>query len=87
MISASGWYLKNHSIAGELVYLDALKPNKSGGLKSSITATASTTELTQHLLNDLSIDALNYAVTGLLGEDVEWIFDKANQRISYTDTL
>lgn len=83
----SGWYLKNYSISGSLVTLNALKQTSAGGLKSNITTTASNAELIQSLLNSNSKDALNYAVTGLLGAGVEWELDVENQRISYTDTL
>ena len=86
VVSDAGWYLKNYSISGSLVTLNALKQTSAGGLKSSVTTTATTAELMQHLLNDGSIDALNYAVTGLLGAGIVWTLDAANQRISYTDT-
>jgi len=84
--SQSGWYLKSHSIASDLVTLNALKQSSDGGFKSDITATATNAELIEFLLNDNNTDALHYAVTGLLGAGIVWTLDAANQRISYTDT-
>lgn len=85
--SSSGWYLKDHAIAGDVVALNAVKQTSLGGLKSSINATATNAELIESLLIGNSADALNYAVTGLLGAGVVWELDATNQRISYTAIL
>ena len=84
--SASGWYLKDHFMIGELVYLNAVRQTSAGGLKSSISITATSAELVQYLLSGNGYDATNKAVSDLIGESVPWYLDKESQKFEYTIT-
>lgn len=83
--SPSGWYLKSHSIIGDLVTLNALKQNSHGGLKSDITHTPTATEISNFLLSTDGLAALTATVDGLLGAGVAWQLDIENKRVSYAE--